>query len=71
MLRSVHTEKYKAKKGGDTMKTAEEILAYIELAKKEALELHEEAKGKDAEQALFQLIVATTLEHLLEEIKEA
>ena len=51
------------------MKTAEEIMAYLELAKQEAFELHDEAKGKDAEAAFFQLIVATTIEQLIEEIK--
>ncbi len=53
------------------MKTAEEIIKYLELAMKEAFELHDEAKGKDAEEALFHLITATTIQHLLEEIKEA
>lgn len=48
---------------------AQEIIAYLELAKKEAFELHEEAKGKDAEVAHFQLIVAMTIQHLLEEIQ--
>ena len=51
------------------MKTAAEIIEYLELAMKEAFELHDEAKGKDAEAALFQLIVGTTIQHLLEEIK--
>lgn len=51
------------------MKTVEEIIAYLELAKQEAFELHDEAKGKDAETALFQLIVGTIIQHLLEEIQ--
>lgn len=52
------------------MKTVEEIIAYLELAMKEAFELHDEAKGKDAEDALFHMIVGTTIQHLLEEINE-
>jgi hypothetical protein len=51
------------------MKTAAEIIAYLELAKTEAFELHDQAKGKDAEAAHFQLIVAMTIQHLLEEIQ--
>ena len=50
------------------MKTAAEIIAYLELAMKEAFELHDEAKGKDVEAALFHLITAMTIQNLLEEI---
>lgn len=50
------------------MKTAEEIITYIEAEIAEAHELHDEAKGKDAAQALAYILKATTLTHLLEEI---
>jgi hypothetical protein len=51
------------------MKTAEEIIAYLEAELAEAYELHDQAKGKDAQEALCQLIRATVILHLLEEIK--
>lgn len=50
------------------MKTAEEIIAYIEAENAEAHELHDQAKGKDATQAFAYILKATTLTHLLEEI---
>lgn len=53
------------------MKTASEIIAYLEAELAEAYELHDQAKGKDAQEALFYMLKATTLEHLLEEIKTA
>ena len=56
--------------GGDTMKTAEEIIAHLEAELAEAYELHDKAKGKDAQEALFYLLKATTITHILEEIKE-
>ena len=52
------------------MKTASEIIAYIEAELAEAYELHDQAKGKDAGRAFAYLLKATTLEHILEEIKE-
>lgn len=52
------------------MKTVEEIIAYMEAELAEAFELHDQAKGKDAQEALLQIIRATTITHLLEEIKE-
>lgn len=52
------------------MKTAEEIIALLEAELAEAYELHDQAKGKDAQAALYHLIQATTITHLLEEIKE-
>lgn len=52
------------------MKTAEEIIAYLKAELAEAYELHEEARGKDAGQALAYLLKATTITHLLEEIEE-
>lgn len=51
------------------MKTPEEIIALLEGELAEAYELHEQARGKDAAQALAYLIKASTIEHLLEEIK--
>ena len=51
------------------MKTAEEIIAYMEAELAEAYELHNQARGKDAQQALVHLIRATTITHILEEIK--
>lgn len=53
------------------MKTAEEIILYLEAELSEAFEMHDQAKGKDAQEALLHLIRATTITHLLEEIKEA
>lgn len=51
------------------MKTAEEILAYLEMELAEAYEMHDQAKGKDAAKAFAFLLKATTIEHLLDEIK--
>ena len=51
------------------MKTAEQIIALLELELAEAYELHEAARGKDAAQAFAYLMKATTIEHLLDEIK--
>lgn len=51
------------------MKTAEEIITYIEAEIAEAHELHDFFKGKDASQAFVYILKATTLTHLLEEIK--
>lgn len=52
------------------MKTVEEIITYMESELAEAYELHEAAKGKDAQEALFYILKATFITHLLEEIKE-
>ena len=49
--------------------TAEEIIALLEAELAEAYELHDQAKGKDAGRALAYLLKATTITHLLEEIK--
>lgn len=57
-------------KGGEhTMKTAEEIIAYLEAKLAEAHELYDQAKGKNAQEAFAHLLTATTLTHILEEIK--
>ena len=52
------------------MKTVEEIIEYLEAELAESYELHEQARGKDAAQAFAFLMKATTLEHLLDEIKQ-
>lgn len=52
------------------MKTAEEIIAFLEIELAEAYEMHDMAKGKDAAQAFAFLLKATTIEQLLDEIKE-
>ena len=51
------------------MKTTEEIIAYREAELAEAYELHDQAKGKDAQEALFYNLKAMFITHLLEEIK--
>lgn len=51
--------------------TAQEIITLLEAELAEAYELHDEAKGQDAQAALVQLIRATTILHLLEDIKES
>ena len=51
------------------MKSAEEILAYLEAELAEASEIHKKAKGNNAQEALFYLIKANTILGLLEEIK--
>jgi hypothetical protein len=52
------------------MKTVEEIIAFLESELAEAYELHEQARGKDAQEALYQIIRASVITHLLDEIKE-
>ena len=52
------------------MKTAEEIIAFLEIELAEAYEMHDEAKGKSAAQAFAFLLKATTIEQLLDEIKQ-
>ena len=52
------------------LKTVEEIIAYMEAELAEAFELHDQAKGKDAQEALFYILKASFITHLLEEIKE-
>ena len=49
---------------------AQEIIALLESELAEAYEMHGEAKGQDAQAALYHLIRATTILHLLEEINE-
>lgn len=51
------------------MKTAEEIMTYLELELADAYDMHEQSKGKDAQAALHHLIRATTIQTLLDGIK--
>lgn len=51
------------------MKTAEQIIEYLEMELDEAIELHDEAKGKDTAQAHATLIKAYIISELLENIK--
>lgn len=59
---------YTGQKGWCGM-NAQEIISLLEAELAEAYELHDEAKGKDAQAALFYMIKATVILHLLEEIK--
>jgi len=52
------------------MKTAEEIVEYLEKEMAYCLEMHKESKGTDATDALQYLIQAVTIEALLAEVKE-
>lgn len=69
MLRLVLYEKYNVLKGGDTMKTAEEIIAYLEAELAEAYEQYDAIKGKDVRAAQYQLTKISVILNLLEEIK--
>ena len=51
------------------MKTAEEIIAYLESELDDAIELHDESKGKDPAQAHATLIKAYIISELLNNIK--
>ena len=52
------------------MRSCEEIVNFLELELAEAHELHDQARGKDAQEALYQIIRASVITHLLEEVKE-
>ena len=52
------------------MKTVEQIIAYLEMEIAEAFEMHDTFKGKDATQSLYYLLKATTISHILDEIRE-
>ena len=56
------------KKGVDTMKTAEQIIAYLEAEMNEAIELHD--ASTDKAQRLSLMLKAYTISELLDEIKE-
>lgn len=51
------------------MKTAAEIIKFLENEMAYCLEMHKESQGKDATDALQYIIQAATIEALLEEIK--
>lgn len=60
-------EKYNYFKGGEDMKTAEEIIAYLQAELDEAIEMHDAATDKA--QRLSLMLKAYTISELLEEIK--
>ena len=51
-------------------KFADRIIDYLEAELAEAYEMHDQAKGKDAQATFAQLLKATTILHILEEINE-
>ena len=51
------------------MKTVDEVITYLEAELAEAYEMHDQAKGKDAAQALAFMLKASTIAQLLDEIK--
>lgn len=52
------------------MMTAEQIIAYMELELADAYAQYDETKGVDKQQSLIHLIKATTIQNLLDAIKE-
>jgi uncharacterized tellurite resistance protein B-like protein len=68
MLRSVLCDKYNVQKGGENMKTAEEIIAYLEAEMNEAIDLHDQAT--DNAQRLSLMLKAYTISELLDVIKD-
>ena len=50
------------------MKTAAEIIAYLQAELAEAYELHDQHRGKDPQQAFFYMLKATVLTGIIEEI---
>ena len=62
---------YRKAYGVPKVKTAEQIIAYLEAEMNEAIELHDKAKEtKDFAQAHATLIKAYVISELLDEIKE-
>jgi hypothetical protein len=53
--------------GGDTLKTAEEIIAYLEAEMNEAIEIHD--ASKDTAQRFAMMLKAYTISELLDVIK--
>ena len=51
------------------MKTAEEIIAYLEMELEEAQTIYDLLKTEDKQRAMFHLIKMATITELLEEIK--
>lgn len=52
------------------MKTIEEVIAYLEMELHDAHFMYDEMKKADTQRALAYLIRATTIQNLLEAIKE-
>ena len=52
------------------MKTAEEIIAYLETELSKAIKMHEQAKGNNAQETLIYLIRLNTIMSLLENIND-
>ena len=52
------------------MKTAEQIIEYLEAELSEAIDLHDQAKGKDMAQSHATLLKAYIISELLDTIKE-
>ena len=52
------------------MKTVAEVIVFMEMELAEAYELHDQFRGKDAQQAMFYIFKAQIITHMLEEIKE-
>ena len=51
------------------MKTAEEIVSYLELELEEAYEIYDQTKGKESAKAFAFMLKATMIEELLDNIK--
>ena len=51
------------------MKTAEEIVTYLEMELEEAQTIYDLLKAEDKQRAMFHLIKMATITELLEEIK--
>lgn len=52
------------------MKTAEEIIAYLEAELAEAIELHKKLREDNKTRSFSYLVKAATIEQLLEDIKK-
>lgn len=52
------------------MKTVGQVITYLEMELTDAYEMHEEARGKDSQQALAHLIKATVILNILEAIRK-
>lgn len=58
------------KKGVKPLKTVEEVIAYLEMELADAHFMYDEMKKADTQRAQAYLIRATTIQNLLEAIKE-
>ena len=52
------------------MKTAEQIIAFLEMELADAYEMLDQHRGKDTAKAFAFLVKVTTIEQLLDEIKQ-